>query len=103
MAGQLTATVADQGNQIKQLQDRYRVLYESFNRDVAARAQNALAVSGKPLIVVLGVTSEGRRASGTRGRRVGEAPLWCVVDSRSDGAARPAITGHQTQAKQRAA
>ena len=47
MAGQLTATVADQGNQIKQLQDRYRVLYESFNRDVAARAQNALAVSGE--------------------------------------------------------
>jgi predicted DNA binding CopG/RHH family protein len=37
MAGQLTATVADQGNQIKQLQDRYRVLHESLNRDVATK------------------------------------------------------------------
>ena len=49
MAGQLTATVADQGNQIKQLQDRYRVLHESFNRDVAARTQapGALAVGSE--------------------------------------------------------
>jgi predicted DNA binding CopG/RHH family protein/uncharacterized coiled-coil protein SlyX len=43
----LAATVANLGNQNKQLQDRLRVLYESDRRDVAARAQGALAVSGE--------------------------------------------------------
>jgi hypothetical protein len=43
----LTVTVADQGNQNKQLQDRLRVLHESFSRAVAARAQGALAVSSE--------------------------------------------------------
>jgi hypothetical protein len=43
----LTVTVADQGNQNKQLQDRLRVLHESFSRAVAARAPGALAVSSE--------------------------------------------------------
>jgi predicted DNA binding CopG/RHH family protein len=43
----LSATVAHQGNQIKLLEDRLRVVYESYTRDVAGRAQGALAVSSE--------------------------------------------------------
>jgi predicted DNA binding CopG/RHH family protein len=43
----LTATVADQGNQNKQLQDKLRVVHESFRRDVAGRAQDDLPASSE--------------------------------------------------------
>jgi predicted DNA binding CopG/RHH family protein len=43
----LTASVADQESQNKLLQDRLRVLYEIFSRDVAARTQDVPVVSGE--------------------------------------------------------